>query len=287
MTAAPISDQGFHRVLLVHTGEGPELDLLDYAALLSSGGRGMSTTVAAYPSDAVLRFLVPAARARFEARGLVPPDLRLLPELDMDAAFEAAVEAQADLLVMRHPRLFDRPRAMARRVLTESPCSVCLVPEQAPSRIGCILAGIDLDESGRRVLSQAASLYHSAQAEELIALHSCFHETASEDEHQRERFRFERTLDLLRFMARASLSGISCTPLTEEAASPHSALARVARERSADLVVVGRRSGSAPRVSGGLLWECAQPLVQVLLPGPGGVKGALRRIFSNPEPKFN
>lgn len=283
-----VTEQGFRRVLLVHTGERPELDLIDYAALLSSGGRAMSTTVAAYPSDKVLRFLAPVVRTRFEARGLEAPNVRLLAEPDMDAAFEAATEARADLLVMRHPRLFEKPRAIARRVLSESPCSVCLVPEEAPSRIGRILAGIHLDDSGRGVLSQAASLYRCAKAEELIALHSCFHESVSEDEFQHQRFRSERTLDLWRFMARANLPGVCCTPLMEEAATPHRALARVARERSADLVVVGRRSGSAPRVSAGLLWECTQPLVQVLLPGAGdGVRGLLRRIFSHPEPKFN
>jgi NAD-dependent deacetylase len=91
-----------------------------------------------------------------------------------------------------------------------------------------------------------------------------------------------------RFMARANLPGVCCTPLMEEAANPHRALARVAKERSADLVMVGRRSGSAPRVSAGLLWECTLPLVQVLLPGAGdGLRGLLRRVFSHPEPKFN
>lgn len=288
MTAAPATIGAFQRVLLVQTGEDPELDLLDYAALLCSGGKGATTTVAAYPSDGVLRSLVRAARARFEARGLAAPNVQLLPEPDMDAAFEAAEESRADLMVLRHPLLFDKPEAVAHRVLNESPCSVCMVPRQSPSQIGCILAGIDLDDTGRELLNRAASLYESTQAAELIALYSCPYDAMWDDEQQRERFRSERTLDMLRFMARIRLPRIYCTPLVEEAAHPHRALARVARERGADLVVVGRRSGSAPRVSPQLLWECAQPVIQVLLPGSGsGLREFLRKIFPHPEPKFN
>ncbi len=270
----------FPRVLLVHTGDRPDIDLIDWAALLSSG----ATTVAAFPSDIVLRSLAPATRRRFLARGLAAPNLRFLAEPDVDAALEAAAEAKADLLVMRHPRLFEKSRSLARRVLAESPCSICLVTERAPSRIERIVAGIDLDDSGQEVLTQAASLYHSTGAEELIALHSCFHETLSDDEEHHERFRFEREIALLRFMSRARLPGVSCTPLVEEAAQPHRALARVASQLAADLVVVGRRSGSAPRISNRLLWECTSPLVQVLLPDTGGgLRAFLRRFFSNPD----
>jgi nucleotide-binding universal stress UspA family protein len=274
----------FPRVLLVHTAAHPEADLLDCAAMLSGG----ETEIAAYPSGAVLRSLSPAVRYRFEARGLAPPRVRLLAELDVDAAFEAASAARADLLVMRHPRAFDRPRALARRLLVESPCSICLVPEGAPARIDCILTGISLDESGRHLLDRAASLYRSTRAQELIALYSCFHDSVCSDEDQHQEFVSERTLALLRFMTKARPAGVSCTPLIEEAAEPHRALARVAAERSADLVVVGRRRGAAPRVSASLLWDCPAPLVQVLLPGPArGIRTVLRRVFSNPEPKFN
>ena len=191
------------------------------------------------------------------------------------------------MLVMRHPAAFEKPRALARRILHESPCSVCLVPGNAPPRVERILAGIRTDDSGRNVLSQAASLYHAAQAEELLAVHSCFYEIFDGDQVMYERFCSERTLELYRFMAGMRLPGVSCTPVLAEGAAPQRVLAREASGRSADLVVVGRQLGTPARISTELLKVCQLPLVQVLLPHPGdGMRGRLRRFFSNPEPKF-
>jgi nucleotide-binding universal stress UspA family protein len=242
--AAPGLDLAFPRVLLVHTAPSPDLDLLDCAASL--GGQAV---VAAYPSVEVLDSLAPAARSSFERRGLAPPGLRLLPEMDVDAALEAASASRADLLVMRHPRSFDKPRALARRVLAESGCSVCFVPEGPAPRFERILAGVSLDESGRELLGRAASLCRAAGAAELVAVHSCFHDSFSGCEECREEFVSERTLALFRFMARSRLSGVPCVPLIEEAAEPHRAIARAAAGRSADLVVVGRRRGGSIRTS--------------------------------------
>jgi hypothetical protein len=173
-------------------------------------------------------------------------------------------------------------------VLTEAPCSVCFVPLDAPPRLERVLAGIDLDHAGHELLSHAARLCHAARAEELLAVHSCFRETLDDGETSRERFHTARTLDLFRFMARAELNGVTCTPLLEEARAPHRALSRMASEHRADLVLVGRRPGAAARIASELLWDCPAPLVQLLLPKLAvGLRDMLRRVFSNPEPMFN
>lgn len=283
-----MSNSCFERIVLVHTGERPENDLLEYTALLAATAENGQALVAAYPSNGVLRSLSPAARQLFEARGLQSPRIRMLSEPDVDAALETALEHNADLLVMRHPKVFETRRTLARRVLTEAPCSVCFVPEGAEPKLTRVIAGIELDSTGHTLLARAARLCHEARAEELIALYSYFQDSSNDDESGRERFRTERTLDLFRFMARAELSGVSCTPVAEEAPAAHRALARVACERQADLVVVGHRPGTASPVTRELLWDCPSPLVQVRLGDrQTGWKGAMRRVFSNPEPKFN
>ncbi len=270
------------RLLLVHTGEEPEVDLLDYAALLSAE----ETTIAAYPFDGVLRSMSATARTRFEVHGASAPILRALPELDLDWVFNVARDA--DLLVMRRAGALGASHTLVRRILSESPCSVCLAPKRPPTRIERVLVGIKLDETSRAVLERAASLCRGLGADELIVAHCCSPDVYLDlDEAQMEQFRSERTLELYRFLARCSLRGISCTPVIEEGTEPHRALARVARQRSADLIVAGRRNGVAPRTAAGLVRECTAPVVQVLLPAPpDSLRARLRRIFSNPEPKF-
>ena len=277
-----VIEQGFRRVLLVHTGERPELDLIDYAALLSSGGRAMSTTVAAYPSDKVLRF---RARSPHSLRGpgwapegAAPRRAGYGCRLRSRRRREGRSSGDAAPATVREAASHRAARPLGIALLCVPGAGRSAVPywphprRDPPRRIRA------------RVLSQAASLYRCAKAEELIALHSCFHESVSEDEFQHQRFRSERTLDLWRFMARANLPGVCCTPLMEEAANPHRALARVAKERSADLVMVGRRSGSAPRVSAGLLWNVRCHWCRCCYPAPEtaceGCSGAFFRIRS-------
>jgi len=271
------------RLLLVHTGEEPETDLLDYAAMISAE----ETTIAAYPFDGVLRSMAATARLRFEAHRAAAPILRALPELDLDWVFNAARDA--DMLLMRRAGALGTRHALTRQVLSKAPCSVCLAPRRSPSRIERVLVGIDLDEASRAVLEHAAALCRGVGADELIVVHCCSPDIYLDlDEAQLEQFRSERTLELYRFMARCALRGISCTPVIEQGTEPHRALARAARERSADLIVAGRKNGVTPRTAAGLVRDCTLPVVQVLLPSPpDSLRSRLRRLFSNPEPKFS
>jgi nucleotide-binding universal stress UspA family protein len=280
--AKSICERPIRRLLLVHTGEEPEVDLLDYAALLSAE----ETTIVAYPFDGVLRSMSATARARFEVNGAAAPILRALPELDLDWVFNAARDA--DLLVMRRAGALGTSHALTRQVLSKAPCSVCLAPGKSPSRIERVLVGVALDEDSRVVLERAAALCRSVGADELIVAHCCSPDIYLDlDESQWEQFRSERMLELYRFMASSALGGVSCTPVIQDGTEPQRALARAARERFADLIVAGRRNGLTPRTAAGLVSECSLPVVQVLLASPPhGFRAKLRRLFSNPEPKF-
>lgn len=267
----------FRRVLLVHTDEEPQRDLLEYTALLASVTVAGDAVVAAYPSNGVLRDLTPAALRPFEARRLPRPAVELLAEPDVEGVLEAAREHRADLMIMRHPQAFDASRELAKRILTESPCSVCFVPHGAPPRLRRVLAGLDLDAAGRTLLDHAVQLCYAARSEELIGLHACAREG-----------KLDCSMQLFRLLGEIDLDGLACTPILEDDSAPQRALARIAAERGADLVVVGRKPGAPPRVAYSLLWDCSVPVAQMLLPLPvTGVRGFLRRVFSNPEPKFD
>jgi len=280
---APATGSGscvFRRVLLVHTAEEPEIDLLDYAAKLSAE----QTTIAAYPFDGILRSMAAAARLRFEAAGSAAPVLCALPEMDLDWILDAAKDF--DLLILR-PAAFGK--RTNRQVFAKSPCHVCLVPQRTAARIQRILIGITLDDAGHALLEGAASLCHTVQANELLAVHCASPDPYIDwNDTQLEQFRSAHMLELYRFMARAKLDHVSCTPVLEEAIDHARALARVARSRSADLVVVGKPRGLAPRVAPALAKNGSAPVIQLLLPPrKEGVRGTLKRLFPRSQPKFS
>lgn len=271
------SEPPFRRVLLVHTEEEPQPDLLEYAALLASITVAGDAVIAAYPSNTLLREWAPAALRPFEERRLPHPSVELLAEPDIDGVLEAARECQPDLMVMRHPLAYEASREVAKRILAEAPCSVCFVPSGAPPRLRRVVAGLELDAAGRALLDQAVQLCYAAHSMELIGVHACAREIKS-----------DRWDELRRMLGQVEVSGLSCTPLMEDDSAPQRALARVAAARQADLVVVGRKPGAAPRVAYSLLWDCQVPVVQMLLRmAASGLRGFLRRVFSNPEPQFN
>jgi len=271
----------FHRVVLAHMAQELDCDLLDYAALLSPG----EATIAAYPADAVVKSLAATARRSFAARGLPSPKLRGLSEPGWEAAFEAAREANSDLLIMRDPRSLGNGALF--RVLEGPPSSVCLAPAGPLAGIRRIVAGVTLDDLGLEVLAHAAAVYRSVGAQELIVVHAHFNEAAFYWDVDEEKTNERLLLNLMRFLARAPVSRVACTPVVAEGPEVHGVLARVAEESGADLVVVGHRQGAVPRIAARLMEDGPAALLQVSLPPLPGIQRFLRRVFPEPVPKFN
>jgi hypothetical protein len=284
MTSGP----QFSRILAVHTGHQTDRELLQYAALLVSSQSEASTLMAAFPGESILGSLAPAARSIFAARGVQAPAMRLFAEPELDCVFEAAVEYDADLILARRPHDGRQGRAVGRRLVSEAPCSVCLLPPNVAPRIERAIAGVDLSHKGRALLASAARFCGQTGAEELIALHSCFRETLIGEDQIGESFLDRRLVDLHRLLPRAALAHLDCTPAVEESVSHDRALLRAIRAHKADVVVVGRW-GRLPtalaypsRELENLLWHCPVPLLQVLL-----FKALGARLFVNQEPVFN
>lgn len=285
----------FRRILVAHTGPQVERDLLEYAERLTAGDPESRTLVAAFPSNGVLRSLAPAARSVFRSREAGRLSLQLFTEPELDSVFEAASGFGADLILMRRPEERRQARSIARRLLGEARCSVCLLPPGPAPRIKRAVAGVELSATGRELLARGARLCTQAGAGELVALHSFFRSPLCDGDELAENQRQRRLLDLYRLLPRKELTGLDCTPLIEESPSPERALLRAIREHAADVVVVGR--SGAPRFLLGrpspivekLAWSAPAALFQIQLssePVPM-LKAIETRFFPNSEPRFN
>jgi hypothetical protein len=276
----------YPRIAVACTGSSVERDLLEYAALLSQGEPPARVMVAAVPADTVVRTVMPEARNVFNGRAASTLSFQLLMERDLDSVFDAARDFSAGLLLVRHPRSLPDGRAFARRLLSESPCSVCVFPEARAPRIQRVLAGFDLNAEGLSLLGSAAALYRCAGAEELIAMHACFRDSIIDDKEIERGFLEERTLELYRFMARAPIGGINCTPVLENNARFDRALLHTAQRLSADLIVIG---SEIRRDMLDILWESSVPILMAK-----GTRESVsrleiwkKRLFPYPEPRFN
>lgn len=285
----------FRRILVAHTGPRVERDLLEFGERLTAGDSEARTLVAAFPSNGVLRSLAPAARSVFKSREAGRLSLQLFTEPELDSVFEAAAKFEADLILMRRPEDGRQGRSIARRLLGEARCSVCLLPAGAAPRIERAVAGVDLSPQGRELLERGARLCAQAGAAGLIALHSFPRSPLCDGDPLVENQRQRLLLDLYRLLPRSELAGLDCTPLVEESPCPEGALLRAIEEHGADAVMVGR--WGLPRFLLGcpsptvekLLWSARAALFQIQLSSePVAVLKAIEtRFFPNSEPRFN
>jgi len=207
-----------------------------------------------------------------------------VPEL-----FEIARESRADLIVVRRPR----SRVLIRHLVCLAPCPVLLLPDGAASSVARPLVRLSLTSRGARLLALAAAVTRHAGGGELIAAHNVFDYEVDEQPDLAERFRTSHELAIYRFLARADLSGVCCTPVRASAPSESGTLLELARRREADLIVMD------PAADGGPVWQwnrrearrlAERSPVPVLAAGAGEASWAtlLRdQVFTEMEPKFN
>jgi hypothetical protein len=290
-----MSLQAFERVAVACTSDHVDHGLLEYAALLSSGDSPATVLVAATPAERVLRSLTPEARGIFQRRGVTSLAFQPLLESDLDAVLSAARDFQADLLVVRHPSVYRDDRLMGKRLLKESPCSICCIPRECAPVIERVALGVDMSPEGASLITQATRLCRQIQADELFVVHSYFLDSAIEDEQLDKELRDRKLLELYGFIARSRAGTVKTTPLLEQSARYDRAVLRAAVRESADLVVIGRSPlprlpvPSPPSKSELLLRDCDVPLLQLKVTAqkPTILEILQKRLFSQPEPAFN
>jgi hypothetical protein len=236
----------FSRLLVVNSKSYPDAGLLEYAAMLAACTDDAAATVVGARGTGLRATLDPVARAFLAPAGVCNPSVWLLPGLEVDTLFAAARESRCDLMVLRHPRAAAAAPAPLRHLLGLAPCPVCLVPEGAPPSLRRPLVRLSLTARGARLLALAASVTRHAGGEELIAAHNVFDYEVDEQPGLEERFRTTHELEIYRFLARADLSGVNCTPVRSSSVSDSGALLDLARKRGVDMLIMDSAADGGP-----------------------------------------
>ena len=284
----------FRCLLVVNCKSEPDTELLRYAAALKCSSPEAQVLIASAAGEQVMRYLAPAARSIL-GEGATSISFRVLLEPHLDLVFDLAIESQCDLIVARHPRGSEDARVLVRQLLFEAPCAVCLVPAGARAAVRRPLVRVEPTSRGARLLGMASALARHARSEDLIALHTYFHEGLDAGPHTIRQLRMEREMALYRFLARADLSGVSCTPVLEENPNQKHSLLRIAEERRADLLIFDSAVGQAPvwqwnrRQSEALTHSIQIPILSVCLSTSANrILSSLReQVFTEMEVPFN
>jgi hypothetical protein len=231
-----MSPYPFRRLLVVNSHPEPDAELLRYAAALKCTTPEAEVLIASAAGERIMRDLAPLTRATLGG-GNTRISFRVLLESHLDLLFDLAIDWQADLIVARQPQGSSDARLVIRQLLFEAPCAVCLVPKGARACARRPLVRLEPTARGARLLNMASALARHARSEDLIALHTYFHDALTLEPAMLRQLRMEREMELYRFLARADLSGVNCTPLVEENPSQIRTLLRVAEHRQADLLV--------------------------------------------------
>jgi len=147
---------------------------------------------------------------------------------------------------------------------------------------------------GSRLLGIASALARHSRSDELLALHTYFHAGLDAERQTLRQLRMEREIELYRFLARADLSGVNCTPLLEESPSQSRSLLRIAAERQADLLAFDPATDEMPvwqwnrRHSEALARATPLPVLSVCLSTASRIISSLREhVFTEMEVPFN
>ncbi len=153
-------------------------------------------------------------------------------------------QQQIDLLLVGHGRGHSGRRALARRLAMKAPCSVWMLPEGSPAKIGKILVPIDFSEPAADTMRVACSMARLSGNSQCLALHVYFNEAVVTYEGYDAVLRGEEEEAWRKFIAPIDCQGVEVKFLLEESASVPHAIARVAEGEAADLIVMGTRGRS-------------------------------------------
>jgi nucleotide-binding universal stress UspA family protein len=186
--------------------------------------------------------------------GAKPPDTSPFDDLPvtvvqrhgepLDELLSYAAEIHADLLLVGHQRTGSKQRILARRLAMKAPCSVWMVPEDAPPSISNILVPVDFSARSADALRTAAAIAASRRLTFLTAIHVYFDEAVATYEGHQNVMRMKEELNFETFLSRIDLDDIEVRTHWEESSHVSDTILRIASETSADLIVMGTRGRS-------------------------------------------
>jgi nucleotide-binding universal stress UspA family protein len=202
---------GFETLLAPLGCTSADSSLIAYTALLARLGASrevrfvhvLNSGRPAAPAAALRDQLRERVAAHFDAPARTECDVLQGPITDR--VLDYASELEADLIVVGSQR-----RLLGARLAMVAPCSVAVVPEQAPARLQHMAVAIDFSEDAGDTLEWATALAAGASGIRCTALHVMTHESAdmfAEDETEPEQAEAMR-----RIVARADRHGVPVEP---------------------------------------------------------------------------
>jgi nucleotide-binding universal stress UspA family protein len=206
-------------------------------------------------------------------------DLQVVSAHLIDALLTEATEIGADLLLVGHRKNSRGRRSLSRRLALKASCSVWMVPEGSPPKVGRVLAGVDLSQPSAQALSLAANIASRAGLQECTVLHVQTPSPLGYDRVDREGI--EHALN--RFLSPLELHGTKQAVRIEESGSVSRAIEALVEKEHFDLVVVGTR-GRSPSAAVLLGSESESVLQESRVPvlvtkEPGERVGLLRALL--------
>jgi nucleotide-binding universal stress UspA family protein len=184
---------------------------------------------------------VPEAVGALAASGRLTTTLHAGAPLDI--FLRAALDERPNLFLIGQPRNAGR-RPLARRLAMKAPCSVWMVPEDAPARLGRVLAPVDLSPRSADALSVATAVARAARIERCQVLHVRFDSTIAAYEEYGEAADAREHEAFAIFAARVDTHGVALDPILLESADVTASILRVAANQRSDLIVMGTRGRS-------------------------------------------
>ena len=279
--------------------------LLRYAAMLAAHGLGGAFHF--------LHVVVPHGRAPHDVdRNEIRQQMEAAVAADFPAArnratFEVRVGVRVDeflaavqdfpgaTILIGHRRGRCGKRSLAQRLAMLSPCSVWMVPEQAPLRLERVLAPVDFSPHSAASLERAIEIARRAESEECAALHVAFDPSTIRYDEREDDVRGREATAYQAFLRSVDVGNVAVTPVFDEDSNVTRAILRTAEARGSDLIVMSTRGRS--RAASILLGsETAQTLAESPLPvlaiKHGGALNVFdvlmsREYWSRPTPKTN
>jgi len=162
----------------------------------------------------------------------------------VDQLLAHAAEHQVDVIFVGDRRGQSGRRAHARRLAMKAPCSVWILPEQAPAGLRRILVPVDFSEHSADTMRVATALAKFGSQAQCLALHVYFDEAVATYDGYDLVLRGREEHAYHDFISRIDCQGVEVTPVFEEGPNVAHAIGRVAEQQHADLIVMGTRGRS-------------------------------------------
>ena len=162
----------------------------------------------------------------------------------LDELLTLAAEIKPDVLLLDEHFTRDRHRSLVRRLAMKAPCSVWMLPANSPDVVSNIIVPVDFSDCSADALRTAAAIAASQGLEEVTALHVYFDDAVVTYEGHASAILEQQELQFMRFISRLNLGDVQVRTIWKENPNIGETIARTAKEKGCDLIVMGTRGRS-------------------------------------------